>query len=114
MTSQVQLRDALRGRGERVAFAATGQTGILVEGWGIAVDAVIADFIRLSEAAAAPLRPAPVIAVALNTFDLSDEEARAAIAAAEAETGLPATDVVRYDPAPVADAIVDFHRKRPS
>jgi uncharacterized NAD-dependent epimerase/dehydratase family protein len=145
MTTQLQLRDALRGSRHRVAFAGTGQTGILVEGWGIAVDAVIADFIAgaaerlvldaaptadivlvegqgsiihpsysgvtyglihgslphafvlciqpsrtainnnewvpipalreliaLHEAVAAPLRPAPVIAVALNTFDLDD------------------------------------------
>lgn len=187
MTAQLQLRDAMRARGDRVAFAATGQTGILVEGWGIAVDAVIADFIagaaerlvlqaardadvvlvegqgsiihpsysgvtfgllhgslphamvlchqpsrkainkqewvaippladlvRMHEAVAAPLRPAPVIAIALNTYDLSDAEARAAIRAAEAETGLPATDPVRYDPAPIADAIMEFHRRRVS
>jgi hypothetical protein len=37
--------DACAQRGHRVAFAATGQTGILIEGRGIAVDAVIADFI---------------------------------------------------------------------
>ena len=34
MTAQLQVRDALRAAGESVAFAATGQTGILVEGWG--------------------------------------------------------------------------------
>ena len=185
MTTQVQLRDALRAAGERVAFAATGQTGILVEGWGIAVDAVIADFIsgaserlvlqaastadivlvegqgsiihpsysgvsygllhgslphamvlchqpsrkainkqewvrippladliEMHEYVARPLRPSKVIAIALNTFDLTDEEARAAIAAAEAETGLPATDPVRYDAAPISNAILDFHRSR--
>ena len=185
MTTQLQLRDAMRARGSRVAFAATGQTGILVEGWGIAVDAVVADFIagaaerltvqgaqdadvvlvegqgsiihpsysgvtygllhgslphamvlchqpsrvainrcewvpipplaelvRMHEAVAAPLRPAPVIAIALNTYDLSDEEARAAIVAAERETGLPATDPVRFDPSPIVDAIERFHAGR--
>ena len=185
MTAQVQLRDSLRARGESVAFAATGQTGILVEGWGIAVDAVIADFIsgaserlvvqaastadivlvegqgsiihpsysgvtygllhgslphamvlchqpsrkainkqewvpipplaeliEMHEYVVRPLRPSKVIAIALNTFDLSEEDARSAIAAAEAETGLPATDPVRYDPAPISDAIVAFHRSR--
>jgi uncharacterized NAD-dependent epimerase/dehydratase family protein len=185
MTTQLQLRDAMRARGQRVAFAATGQTGILVEGWGIGVDAVVADFIggaaerltlegatkgdivlvegqgsiihpsysgvtygllhgslphamvlchqpsrrtihrqdwvpippladlvRLHELVAAPLRPAPVIAIALNTFDLSDDDARAAIARAESETGLPATDPVRYDPAPLVDAITRFHEQR--
>jgi len=185
MTTQLQLRDAMRARGMRVSFAATGQTGILVEGWGISVDAVIADFIagaaerltlqaaqngdivlvegqgsiihpsysgvtygllhgslphamimcaqptrtainnhpwvkipplaefiEMQEAAAAPLRPAPVIAVALNTYDLSESEARAAIDRVMSETELPATDPVRFDPAPIIDAVDAFHRKR--
>jgi uncharacterized NAD-dependent epimerase/dehydratase family protein len=45
MTAGLRIRDALTARGVRVGFAATGQTGILIEGWGIAVDAVVADFI---------------------------------------------------------------------
>ena len=45
MTAQLQIRDAMKRSGHRVGFAPTGQTGILVEGTGIAVDAVIADFI---------------------------------------------------------------------
>jgi uncharacterized NAD-dependent epimerase/dehydratase family protein len=45
MTAGLHIRDALAERGVRVGFAATGQTGILIEGWGIAVDAVVADFI---------------------------------------------------------------------
>jgi uncharacterized NAD-dependent epimerase/dehydratase family protein len=185
MTAQLQVRDALRAAGESVSFAATGQTGILVEGWGTAVDAVVADFIagaaerlvleaakegdivlvegqgsiihpgysgvtyglihgsmphafllcaqpsreainnnpwlrippltemiRLHEEIVKPLRPAPVIAVALNTFDLSDAKARAAIERTRDETGLPTTDPVRYDPAPVVDAILEFDRNR--
>jgi uncharacterized NAD-dependent epimerase/dehydratase family protein len=185
MTAQLQLRDVLKRRGNRVAFAATGQTGILIEGWGIAVDAVVADFIagaaesltlqaardadivlvegqgsiihpsfsgvtfglihgtlphalvlcaqptrqairrnewvkipaldemvRMHDAATAPLRPAPTIGIALNTFDLSDADARAAIREAEAVTGLPATDPVRFDAAPLAEAIESFHRAR--
>jgi uncharacterized NAD-dependent epimerase/dehydratase family protein len=185
MTTQLQLLDSLRARGIRTRFAATGQTGILIDGSGIGVDAVIADFIggaaerlvlesakdadlvlvegqgsiihpsfsgvtygllhgsmphaqvmcaqpsrtsirnnewvkipplpefiRMSEAAAAPLRAAPVIAVALNTFDLSEDEARRAIERTERETGLPATDPVRYDPAPIVGAIAEFHQAR--
>ena len=185
MTTQLQLLGALRDKGIRTSFAATGQTGILIEGRGISVDAVVADFIsgaaeklvldcaaesdlvlvegqgsiihpsysgvtygllhgslphaqvmcaqpsrkainrcdwvkipplpdfiRLSETVAAPLRPAPVIAVALNTYDLDDDTARRTIAQVERETGLPTTDVVRYDPAPVADAIARFHQTR--
>ncbi|HEX2209808.1 MAG TPA: DUF1611 domain-containing protein [Longimicrobium sp.] len=45
MTAGLHIRDALTARGAKVGFAATGQTGILIEGWGIAVDAVVADFI---------------------------------------------------------------------
>ncbi len=187
MTTQLQIRDAVAGYGHKVAFAATGQTGILVEGSGIAVDAVIADFIagaaerltieaaransadivlvegqgsiihpsysgvtvgllhgslphamvlcaqpsrevvnhnewlpipslpemvRMHEALAAPLRSAKVIALALNTYDMSHEEAVAAISKATAETGLPCTDPVRFDAAPIANAISEFHKAR--
>ena len=73
----------------------------------------LVDFIRLSEQAATPLRPAPVIAVALNTYDLDDDAAQRAIETVQSETGLPTTDVVRFDPAPVADAIARFHQARP-
>ena len=186
MTAALQFRDGLRERGHRVTFAGTGQTGILIEGWGIAVDAVIADFIagaaerlvldaapnadivlvegqgsiihpgysgvtyglmhgslphamvlcgqpsrktvdsnpwvpipplkemiRMHEDVLAPLRPSPVIAIALNTYDLPDDEARAAIDRAAAETGLPVTDPVRYDPVPIVEAIAAFHSGRP-
>jgi uncharacterized NAD-dependent epimerase/dehydratase family protein len=185
MTTQLQVRDALRARGARVAFVATGQTGILVEGWGTSVDAVIADFvagaaeelvmraaqdadiilvegqgsvvhpgysgvtyglihgslphafllcaqptrtaitnnewvkipplpelIALHEAIARPLRPAPVIGVALNTYDLEDQAARESIRATQADTKLPCTDPVRFDPAPLVDAILAFHEAR--
>ncbi len=185
MTAALQMRDGLTQRGNRVAFAGTGQTGILIDGGGIAVDAVIADFIagaaerlvlesaqnadivlvegqgsvihpgysgvtlglihgslphamvmchqpsrthinnnpwvklpplsdliELHEALVRHLRPAPVIAVSLNTYDLSERKAKAAIKAIERETGLPTTDPVRFDPAPVVEAIDRFHRKR--
>lgn len=185
MTAALQMRDGLIERGNRVAFAGTGQTGILIDGGGIAVDAVIADFIagaaeklvldsakdadivlvegqgsvihpgysgvtlglihgslphamvmchqpsrthvnnnpwvklpplsdliELHEALVRHLRPAPVIAVSLNTYDLSERKAKAAIRSIERETGLPTTDPVRFDPAPVVEAIDRFHRKR--
>ena len=186
MTTQLQLLARLRALGIRTNFAATGQTGILVEGRGIGVDAVIADFIagaaeqlvlecavgadlvlvegqgsiihpsysgvtygllhgslphaqvmcaqasrtainrcewvkipplvdfiRLSENAAAPLRPAPVIGVSLNTYDLDDALARKAIETVQRETGLPTTDTVRFGPDLLADAIAAFHHARP-
>ena len=45
MTVMLQLRNALRKGGARATFAPTGQTGIFIEGWGLCVDAVVADFI---------------------------------------------------------------------
>lgn len=45
MTVMLQLRTAIAKQGGRAAFAPTGQTGIFIEGWGLCVDAVIADFI---------------------------------------------------------------------
>jgi uncharacterized NAD-dependent epimerase/dehydratase family protein len=183
MTAQLQLRDALVRRGHRTRFVATGQTGMFIEGWGVAVDAVVADFIagaaeslvlrgaadadivlvegqgslihpgysgvtlgllhgsmpdamllchqvsrewigdyhgdepwvripplpelvEIYERAAAWIRPAKVIGICLNTYDLEEPAARQAAARAQEETGLPATDPVRFDPAPLVDAIV--------
>jgi len=185
MTTQLAVRAALRDRGVRVAFAGTGQTGIFIDGKGIAVDAVVADFIggaaerlvvdaakdadivlvegqgslihpgfsgvtyglihgslphalvlctqpsrttirnndwveipslkaliALHDAVTTPLRHAPTIAVAMNTFDLDDDAARDAIERAMAETRLPVTDPVRFDPSPIADAILAVHEAR--
>jgi uncharacterized NAD-dependent epimerase/dehydratase family protein len=39
------LTNALRARGAKATFRATGQTGIMIAGQGIAIDAVVADFI---------------------------------------------------------------------
>lgn len=39
------LTNALRARGAKATFRATGQTGIMIAGSGIAIDAVVADFI---------------------------------------------------------------------
>ena len=185
MTVMLQLRDVLASRGMRAAFAPTGQTGIFIQGWGICVDAVIADFIAgaaeavtiraardadiilvegqgsilhpgysgvslgllhgslphaliachqpsrttfrhnpwlsipplpsviaLHEAIANPLRRTKTIGISLNTADLSDRDARAAIDRASDETGLPAVDPVRFDPAPLVDAVIAFDKQR--
>ena len=66
----------------------------------------------MHEEITAPLRRAPTIAVALNTFDLTEKEARDAVKRTQDETGLPTTDPVRFDPAPVVEAIETFHRER--
>lgn len=183
MTAQVELRNALLQRGHRTRFVATGQTGIFIEGWGIAVDAVVADFVAgaaewlvleaakdadiilvegqgslihpgysgvtlgllhgccpdalilchqatrefigdyhgrepwvkippladlvdIYERAAAPVHPTKVIGICLNTYDMSDVQAQQAVARAAQDTGLPVTDPVRFDSAPLVDAIV--------
>jgi uncharacterized NAD-dependent epimerase/dehydratase family protein len=45
MTAALEIVDAARGSGVNAEFIATGQTGILIAGWGIAVDRVISDFL---------------------------------------------------------------------
>jgi D-glutamate N-acetyltransferase len=188
MTAMLEVRAALIRAGHRARFAATGQTGIFIEGWGTAVDAVVADFIagaaeelvlraaqdadivlvegqgsllhpgysgvtlgllhgsmpralilchqssrdfigdyhgrtpwvkipplpelvEIYERAAQPVFPTRVIGVCLNTYDLDETAARQAVRQAEQETGLPATDPVRFDAAPLADAVVRAARE---
>jgi uncharacterized NAD-dependent epimerase/dehydratase family protein len=182
MTAQLQLAAALKARGVRTNFVATGQTGIFIEGWGTAVDAVVADFIagaaeelvlrgaqdadvvlvegqgsinhpgysgvtlgllhgscpdalilchqatrehigeyrtapwlkipplsryvELYEMVGSAVHPTKVIGICLNTFDLGEDAARAACRAAVEDTGLPCTDPVRFDPAPLVNAIL--------
>jgi uncharacterized NAD-dependent epimerase/dehydratase family protein len=181
MTAQLQLTKQLNAAGLRTRFVATGQTGIMIEGWGIAVDAVIADFIagaaerlvlegskeadvvlvegqgsinhpgysavtlgllhgscpdglilchqstrqyigdyreaawlripplreyiRLYETIGSAVHPTRVIGICLNTYDMTDDAARKACQAASRETGLPVTDPVRFDPAPLVEAV---------
>jgi uncharacterized NAD-dependent epimerase/dehydratase family protein len=182
MTALIELDRGLKATGLRSRFVATGQTGILLSGSGIAVDAVVGDFIggateqlvlegargadvvlvegqgslihpgysgvtlgllhgacpaamilchqpsrrlvgeyhgtsawipipplremiHIYEDAAALVAPSKVIGVALMTYDLSDAAAREAIGHAQDETGLPATDPVRFGPAPLVEAI---------
>ena len=179
-TVAVELDLEARRRGLASVFVPTGQTGIAIAGWGIAVDAVVADFlagaaerlvvegaarggellfvegqgsivhpaysgvtlglmhgaaphayvlchkagatvvegypdhplpplreiVELYERASLPLRPAPVAAIALNTADLDDDDARAAVQQARADTGLPADDPVRFGAGPLLDAVL--------
>jgi uncharacterized NAD-dependent epimerase/dehydratase family protein len=183
MTSQLQITKQLNAKGVRTRFVATGQTGIMIEGWGIAVDAVVADFIagaaetlvlegskdadivlvegqgslnhpgysgvtcgllhgscpdglilchqatreyigdyrkaswlrippltdyiKLYETVAGFVHPTKTVAIALNTYDLTELEAKAACEAATRETGLPCTDPVRFDPAPIINAVLE-------
>jgi uncharacterized NAD-dependent epimerase/dehydratase family protein len=179
-TVALELDLEARRRGLRSVFVPTGQTGIAIAGWGIAVDAVVSDFlagaaerlvvegsrrggellfvegqgslthpaysgvtlglihgtaphvfvlchragateiegfpghllpslpalIELHERIALPARRARVACVALNTADLDEEAARAAIGAAAEETGLPTDDPVRYGAGPLLDSVI--------
>jgi uncharacterized NAD-dependent epimerase/dehydratase family protein len=170
MTVALELDAEARRAGVASVFVPTGQTGIAIAGWGIAVDAVVSDFVAgaaealvlegvarggellfvegqgsllhpaysgvtlgllhgsaphayvlchlagaavvdgderfpippwaelvdLHERISLLARPARVAAVALNTQALGEHEARAAIAAAQAATGLVADDPVRF------------------
>jgi uncharacterized NAD-dependent epimerase/dehydratase family protein len=66
----------------------------------------LTDYIRWYEDIGSAVHPTKVIGISLNTYDLDDAAAKAAIAKAAKETGLPCTDPVRYDPAPLVDAIL--------
>ena len=180
MTTTCELDLEARRRGLGSVFVPTGQTGIAIAGWGIAVDAVVSDFIAgaaerlvveggrrgnllwvegqgailhpiysgvalglmhgsaphlyvlchevgrtvvegdatkspipslselvdLHERMSLKLRRARVACVALNTMGRSDAEAREAIAAAEAETGLPTDDPVRFGAGRLLDSVL--------
>jgi len=45
MTATLEIERAAREAGVRSEFVATGQTGIIIAGWGICVDAVVSDFV---------------------------------------------------------------------
>jgi uncharacterized NAD-dependent epimerase/dehydratase family protein len=179
MTVALELDREARSRGIRSEFVPTGQTGIAIAGWGISVDAVVADFIagaaeRLVVEGASrggdvlfvegqgsllhpaysgvtlglihgsaphgyvlchmagetvvdgderfPIPPlsrlvalhedisllprrARVHAIALNTRSLDDDAARRAVEEAEADTGLPADDPVRFGAGKLVDAL---------
>jgi uncharacterized NAD-dependent epimerase/dehydratase family protein len=66
----------------------------------------LAELVALHEAISLPVRKAKVAAVALNTHGLDEDEARAAIAAAEVETGLTADDPVRFGAGRLLDAVL--------
>ena len=46
MTVALELRRAAQEAGLSTVFVPTGQTGIMIEGWGVSVDRVISDFIN--------------------------------------------------------------------
>lgn len=179
MTSALEIASAARRTGLKTAFVATGQTGIMLDGKGIAIDEVVGDFmagateamvveasqeadwvfvegqgsllhpgysgvtlallhgsapdsmimvhqpgleyisgysvripplddlVRIYESAAAWVKPAAVVGIAMNTRELSPLETDRAIAEAEAVTGLPCTDPVKFGGDKLVRALLD-------
>jgi uncharacterized NAD-dependent epimerase/dehydratase family protein len=66
----------------------------------------LSELVDLHERMSLLARPARVVAVALNTSALGEDEARAAVAEAERETGLPANDPVRFGAGNLVDAVL--------
>lgn len=168
MTLLLEMQPLLEKSGRKPVFLATGQTGIMISGFGEPIDRVIGDFAagaaeqlvvenapnhdlllvegqgslihpgfsgvtlallhgsapshlilchdtsracvrdstvpipplsqmaKLYEQMAATIRPAKVIGIGLKTVGMDDEAARRACRQAEDETGLPATDPIRF------------------
>ncbi len=46
MSVALELRRAALDAGLSTSFVATGQTGIMIEGWGVAIDRVVSDFVQ--------------------------------------------------------------------
>lgn len=68
----------------------------------------LSELVELHERLMAPFKPSPVVALALNTNELDDAGARHSLETAQKETGLPATDVIRFSCGPVLDAVLDY------
>ena len=184
MTATLEIERSAREAGLSPEFVPTGQTGVVIAGWGICVDAVISDFIagaseqlvleaartspdlilvegqgslghpaysgvtmglmhgscpdclilcsanpaeevfrgvprpsparvaRLYEEVAALIKPAPVVAVSLNTRGLDEKEAKDLIDAVADETGLPAADPFRSSAAPILRAVLEAPKSK--
>ena len=81
-----------------------GRTAI--EGYAEVAIPPLGALVAAYETVCAPIRPARVAAVALDTAGLDDAAARRALADVEDETGLPADDVVRFGPERLLDAVL--------
>ena len=179
MTATLEIARTARGAGLSAEFVPTGQTGVVIAGWGLCVDAVVSDFVagaseqlvleaartspdlilvegqgslghpaysgvtlglmhgscpdclilcsadpheevfrgvprpspasvaRLYEEVASLIKPAPVVAVSLNTARLDEKESQELIAAVADETGLPTADPFKGSAAPILEAVLE-------
>jgi len=185
MTASLEIERSASEEGLFAEFVPTGQTGIIIAGWGVCVDAVVSDFVagaseqlvleaartspdlilvegqgslghpaysgvtlglmhgscpdclvlcsadpaeevfrgvprptpsriaRLYEEVAALIKPAPVVAISLNTKGMQEKQARDLIASISDETGLPTTDPFRNSATPILHAIQNAPKTTP-
>ena len=66
----------------------------------------LTEAIELHIAVVKPFKKVDLIGVSLNTSELNEDESMSAIEAAEAETGLPADDPVRFGSEKIGKAIM--------
>jgi len=66
----------------------------------------ISEAIRVHDVLSGLLKPAPVIGIALNCFDLSEENTLAEIKNTEKETGVPTTDCIKFGAEKLVDALL--------
>ena len=67
----------------------------------------VLEAIRVHDVVSGILKPAPVIGIALNCFDLDEEETLAHIGRTERETGIPTTDCVKFGAGKLVDAMLE-------
>jgi uncharacterized NAD-dependent epimerase/dehydratase family protein len=70
-------------------------------------------WVELHERMAGYLKPAPVVGVAINGFDLDEGAAREWADRVTAETGLPAVDPVKFGAEPLVEAILAAGIEKP-
>ncbi len=66
----------------------------------------LADYVHAYETIGSLVHPTRVLGICLNTYDLAADAATRACEQAARETGLPATDPVRFDPTPLVEAVL--------
>ncbi len=73
----------------------------------------LTDYITMYEMIGSAVHPTKVIGISMNTYDLDEPAARKVCVEASLATGLPCTDPVRFNPAPLLDAIVAARSTKP-
>ena len=68
--------------------------------------------IKLHEDLVSFVKPSRIIAISVNTYNLSDEKARSLIEEIKAKTGLPVTDPIRFNASVLISAVLKYFSKK--